>query len=389
MNTSLPAQAEVVIIGGGIVGVSIAYYLVKKGVPNVLLLDRGTMGQGSTAKCVGGIRTPFSTEINIQLSLLSRKVFQGFEAEFGVDPEFHPIGYLFLATNERQRTVLEDNGCLMEALGQKVTLLGPGEIQHRWPFLKVEDLLAGSYSAEDGYAGPHEVLGGFISGAKRLGGMLRQGIGVVGIQVEKGQIKSVETSTGERVKTRIVVNAAGPHASGVAALAGLDLPVRSFRRQIFFTEPFGKLPACFPLTVDMEHGWYMRREGEGLLLAGPRDAESSFNEQVDFAGKEWAATRSVHRVPVLEDAKIARGWGGLYEISPDNHAIIGGFPELERFICANGFSGHGFMHSPATGILVAELIADGKPKTLDLHSLRPQRFREKDLIHEPLTAFRA
>jgi sarcosine oxidase subunit beta len=387
MNSSLPSRAEVVIVGGGIIGVSIAYYLVKMGVPDVLLLERGTMGQGSTAKCVGGIRTQFSTEINIQFSLLSRKVFQGFEAEFGVDPEFHQIGYLFLAANERQRTVLENNACLMEALGQELTLLGPGEIQHRWPFLRVEDLLAGSYSAEDGYAGPYEVLRGFISGAKRLGGLLREGIEVVGIQVEKGQIKSVETSTGERIKTRIVVNAAGPHASGVAALAGLDLPVRSLRRQIFFTEPFGELPASFPLTIDLEHGWYMRREGEGLLLAGPRAAESSCNETVDFAGKEWAAARSIHRVPILEDARIARGWGGLYEISPDNHAIIGGFPELEGFVCANGFSGHGFMHSPAAGILVAELIADGKPKMLDLHPLRPQRFREKDLIHEPLTAF--
>ena len=143
-----------------------------------------------------------------------------------------------------------------------------------------------------------------------------------------------------------------------------------------------------PLTIDLEHGWYMRREGKGFLLAGPQDLESSFNEQVDFEGKEWTAVRTTHRVPVLARAKIVRGWAGLYEISPDNHAIIGAFPELEGFICANGFSGHGFMHSPATGITVAELIAEGKAKTIDIQPLRPQRFRQGYLIQEPLTAFR-
>lgn len=387
MNPPLPDSADVVIIGGGIIGVSVAYYLVKKGVRDVLLLERGIMGEGSTAKCVGGIRTQFSTEINLNFSLLSRRVFDSFQAEFGVDPEFHQIGYLFLATDDQHREVFEANAHLMKGLKLQMELLDPGEIERRWPFLKVDDLLGGAYTAHDGYAGPYEVLKGFISGARRLGAILREGVEVVGIDVERGRIQGVQTSTGERVKTQVVVNASGPYAAKVAALAGLDLPVRPLRRQIFFTDPVENLPPAFPLVIDLEHGWYMRREGEGLLLAGPQDSESSFGEQVDFEGKEWAATRSIHRVPILKRARIARGWAGLYEISPDNHAIIGEFPEVEGFICANGFSGHGFMHSPAAGILVAELIVEGKVKTLDIHPLRPQRFQEGDLIREPLTAF--
>ncbi len=387
MNRSLPDRADVIIIGGGIIGASISYYLVKKGVQNVLLLERGIMGEGATAKCVGGIRTQFSTEINIKFSLLSRKVFDRFQGEFAVDPEFHQIGYLFLAQSEREWRVFEKNAQLMKTLDLEVELLAPQEIQHRWPFLRVDDLVGGSYTAQDGYAGPYEVLKGFIRGARRLGAILREGIEVTGIQVESGQIRAVETSAGERVRTQVVVNASGPYAAKVAALAGLDLPVYPLRRQIFFTDSFEQLPHVFPLIIDLEHGWYMRREGKGLLLAGPQDSESSFNEQVDAAGREWTAAQSLHRVPLLERAAIARGWAGLYEISPDNHAIIGAFPELVGFICANGFSGHGFMHSPAAGILVAELIVEGKAETLDIHSLRPHRFREDDLIFEPLTAF--
>jgi sarcosine oxidase subunit beta len=388
MSQPLPDRADVVIIGGGIVGVSIAYNLAKKSVQHVLLLERGILGEGATAKCVGGIRTQFSTEVNLQFSLLSRKIFAGFQDEFRIDPEFRQIGYLFLAADEARWKVLKANGRLMERLDVEVELLAPEEIQRKWPFLRVDDLVGGSHTPQDGYAGVHEVLQGFIRGARRLGVLLREGVEVVGIQVEAGRIKAVQTSTGERVKTQILVNASGPYAARVAALAGLNLPVKPLRRQIFFTEFFEELPAVFPLIIDLRYGWYVRREGKRLLLSGPQDASSSFNEGVDFEGQEWTAARSVHRVPILERARIAGGWAGLYEISPDNHAIVGSFPELEGFICASGFSGHGFMHSPAVGIVVSELIVGGKVETLDIHPLRPARFREGDPIHEPLTAFR-
>lgn len=387
MKHNLPKQAGVVIIGGGIIGVSIAYYLAKKGVKDVLLLERDMMGEGATGKCAGGIRTQFSTEINVRFSLISRSVFRRFQGEFGVNPEFHQTGYLFLTADELRWRDLQRNAKLLKTLEVEVELLDSKEIQSRWPFLKVDDLVGGSYTAQDGYAGTYEVLNGFISGARRFGAILCEQVEVISIQLKNGHIQAVETSTGVQVETQMVVNAAGPYAASVAALAGLDLPVRPLRRQIFFTDTFGDLPPMFPLVIDLEHGWYMRREGKGLLLAGPQDSASSFNVTVDFEGKEWTAAKSVQRVPILQQARITNGWAGLYDISPDHHAIVGAFPELKGFILANGFSGHGFQHSPAAGMLIAELIVEGKAKTLDLHPLRPQRFREGDLIYESLVAF--
>jgi sarcosine oxidase subunit beta len=383
----LPRSADVVIIGGGIIGASIAYYLAKRGVHKVLLLEKGAMGGGSTGKCVGGIRSQFTTKVNLEFSKLSREVFDGFQGEFGWDPAFRRIGYLFLAAKQRHWTVLRTSAKLTNAMGLPVELLDPREIQCRWPFIREDDLIGGSYAANDGYAGPHEILQGFLSGARKLGVLLREDVEVTRITVRRGRVEGVRTSTGEQVRSRAVVNAAGPYAGSVAALAGLNLPVRPVRRQVFFTDAFGGIQVPFPLVIDLEHGWYVRREGAGVLLAGPQDKENSFNENVDFEGRLWAAQRSVHRIPILEKARIARGWAGLYEISPDHHAIIGEFPEVKGFFCANGFSGHGFQHSPAAGLIVSELVVEGKCTALETHPLRPQRFREGDLIHEPLTAF--
>ena len=386
LGRALPTGADVVIVGGGIIGVSIAYHLAKRGA-KPLLLERKLLGAGSTGKCAGGIRTQFSTEINISLSILSRPAFERFQEDLGVDPEFRRVGYLFLAGTGSHWDLLKANARLIRKKGLRVETLSAWEIGDRWPFLRIDDLAGGSFTADDGYAGPHEVLQGFAKGAKRLGAVLREGVEVTDIKVSRGRVRGVETASGEMIETDTVVNAAGPWAAHVAALAGLRLPVRPLRRQIFFTAPFRDLPDLLPLVIDLQHGWYMRREGEGLLLAGPQDSVSSFNEQVDFESQGWTAERSMRRVPVLERARIVRGWAGLYEISPDNHPIIGEFPQLKGFVCANGFSGHGFQHSPAAGMLVAELIAEGRSATLDLHPLRPHRFREGELILEPLTAF--
>ncbi|MEJ5377806.1 MAG: FAD-binding oxidoreductase [bacterium] len=388
MSRDLPEKADVVVIGGGIIGVSVAYYLGMKGVGEVLLLERGMMGQGSTGKCAGGIRSQFSTDINVRFSLLSRSVFDSFQESFGVDPEFHRVGYLFLASQAAHWAQLKGNARLLESHKVALELLEPGEIAGRWPFLEVADLLGGSYSADDGYAGPYEVLQGFARGARRLGVKLVEGVEVTSIRVSRGRVSGVQTSQGCFVATSWVVNAAGPQAAMVASMAGLDLPVKPYRRQLFFTDPFDDLPGQFPLIIDLGLGWYMRREGRGLLLSGPQDEQSSFNENVDFDSKEWTAERSLHRCPVLEKARIARGWAGLYEVSPDHHAIIGEFPELRGFLCVNGFSGHGFQHSPAAGMVAAEIIAEGRATSIDIYPLRPTRFREGDLIHEPLTAIR-
>ncbi|MBW1764089.1 MAG: FAD-binding oxidoreductase [Deltaproteobacteria bacterium] len=386
---NLPSKSDIIIIGGGIIGVSIAYYLAKRNVTNILLIEKGIMGEGATGKCAGGIRTQFSTVVNVELSKVSINTINGFQAEFGVDPEFQKIGYLFLAANEQQLSVLQRNKALLQSLDLDMDLLDRESLQSQYPFLNTDDLLGGSFTGDDGYAGPYEMLQGFAKNARRLGAVLKEGIEVTGIHHSKGAISGIETSTGQRIDCNVLINAAGPFASQVALMAGLDLPVLPIRRQLFFTDRFNHVPREIPMIIDLEYGWYMRREGDGLLLAGPKDEESSFKQYVDNDAWEWTAERSLHRVPVLEKSRISSSWAGLYSLSPDNHAIIGEFPELKGFICANGFSGHGFMHSPAVGMLVSELVTTGKTETLDIRPLRPTRFREDDLITESLTAFRS
>jgi sarcosine oxidase subunit beta len=383
-----PTKPNVVIIGGGIIGVSIAYHLAKKGVSDVLLLERRSLGSGSTGKCVGGIRIQFSTPIHVAFSALSLKIFETFEREIGVDPDFRRIGYLFLALRREQNAFLRSMARDLQARGYPVAFLSQGEISSRWPFLNTADVVGGSFSPGDGYASPNDVLQGFARKARQMGVSILEGAEVTGIDIGRRHIRGVQTASGEKIHVPMVINAAGPWASAVAKMVGVDLPVRPVRRQIFFTPPFSELPQRLPLVIDLENGWYMRREGPGLLLAGPRDPQPSFREYTDFWGMEWASERSLYRVPALERTRIAGGWAGLYEISPDNHAVIGGFPEVEGFICACGFSGHGFQHAPAAGMLVAELVSAGRTQTLDIHPLRPTRFREGALVREALTAFR-
>jgi len=379
--------ADVVIIGGGVIGVSIAYHLAMKRVGRIILLEKGQLGEGSTSRCVGGIRTQFSTEINILFSLESIKTFERFEEEFGINPEFKRIGYLFLATTELEMGVFKENIKLQRKFGIPVELLNPDEIKARWPYLRVDDILGGTFCPWDGYAGPNEVLSGFVSGAKKAGVRIYEGTEVLGISLSKGKVNGVKTKR-EEISTPIVVNAGGPFASAIGEMAGVKIPVKPLRRQIFITAPFHLTNQAIPLTIDFHKGWYFRQEVDGLLLSGPLDNEPSFNLGIDYEAMAETSENAIYRVPALERARIARGWAGLYEISPDHHAILGKVPEVEGFILANGFSGHGFQHSPAVGKVIAELIVEGKPTTIDISPLSIERFEKGELIIEPMTAFK-
>jgi sarcosine oxidase subunit beta len=379
--------ADVVIIGGGIIGVSIAYHLALKKAGKIVLLEKGQLGEGSTSRCVGGIRTQFSTEINIRFSLESIKVFERFKEEFGVNPEFKRIGYLFLATTEKEMEVFKENIKLQRKFGIPVELLDAQEIKMRWPFLRIDDIIGGTFCNWDGYAGPSEVLSGFVSGAKKAGAKIYEDTEAVGILLEKGKIKGVKTRN-EEISTSILVNAGGPFASSIGEMAGMKIPVKPLRRQVFVTAPFNLIDQTIPLTIDFHRGWYFRQEVDGLLLSGPLDQEPSFNLNIDYEAMAEASENAMFRVPALEKARIARGWAGLYEISPDNHAILGKTPELEGLVLANGFSGHGFQHSPAVGKVISELITEGKATTIDISPLSIERFEKDELILEPLTAFK-
>jgi sarcosine oxidase subunit beta len=379
--------ADVVIVGGGIIGVSIAYHLALKKAGRIILLEKGQLGEGSTSRCVGGIRTQFSTEINILFSLESVKAFERFEEEFGIDPEFKRIGYLFLATTELEIEIFKANVKLQRRLGIPVELLNPDEIKARWPYLRVDDILGGTFCPWDGYAGPNEVLSGFVSGAKRAGVRIYEGAEVVGISMMRAKVQGVKTRL-EEISTPMIINAGGPFASSIGEMAGVEIPVKPLRRQIFITAPFHLTDQTVPLTIDFHRGWYFRQEMSGLLISGPLDGEPSFNLSVDYESMAEASENAMYRVPVLEKARIANGWAGLYEISPDHHAILGKVPDVEGFILANGFSGHGFQHSPAVGKVIAELVTEGKAKTIDIAPLSIERFEKDELIMEPMTAFK-
>jgi len=380
-------SADVVVVGGGVIGLSIAYHLGQRKAGKIVLLEKGQLGEGSTSRCVGGIRTQFSTEINICFSLESMKTFDHFEEEFGVNPEFRRIGYLFMATTKSEMEVFKENIKLQKRFNIPVEFMDTDEIRRQWPYLKMDDILGGTFCSRDGYAGPSEVLSGFAGGAKRAGVKIYEGVEAKEILVDKGKVTGVRTNGGE-IYSPVVVNAGGPYASLVAEMAGLRIPVKPLRRQVFVTAPFHLTDQTIPLTIDFHRGWYFRQEVDGFLLSGPLDREPSFNTNTDYEAMVEASENAIYRVPAMEKAQIARGWAGLYEISPDNHAILGKVPGLEGFILANGFSGHGFQHSPAVGKVISELILEGKAKTIDISSLSIERFERGELILEPMTAFK-
>jgi len=383
----LKKVADIILIGGGIIGLSIAYHLGQKKAGKIVLLEKGQLGEGSTSRCVGGIRTQFSTEINIRFSLESLKTFNQFEEEFGVNPELKKIGYLFLATTEQDVKVFKENILLQKRFGIPVEWLDANEIRRRYPYLKVEDVLGGTFCSWDGYAGPNEVLHGFASGARRAGVKIHEGTEVKEVLIRNGKVTGVRTVKGE-ISSPVVVNAGGPYASLIGEMAGLSIPVKPLRRQVFVTAPFHLTDQVTPLTIDFHRGWYFRRELDGFLLSGPLDREPSFNTQTDYEAMVEASENAIDRVPAFEKARIARGWAGLYEISPDNHAILGKVPQLEGLILANGFSGHGFQHSPAVGKVISELIVNGRATTLDIATLSIERFEKGELLLEPMTAFK-
>ena len=369
-----PRTASVVIIGGGVVGCSIAYQLAHRGVRDVVVLERETVGSGTTSKAAGGIRGQFSTETEIRFSLESLEVLKRFEEEFGIDPGFKQIGYLFLVRDEQDLRGFETRIALQRRMGVDVRVITPKEAQAIVPALRVDDVVGAVWGPGDGLAGPAEVTAGFAKRARELGARIVEGVEVTAIDQSNGKVRGLRTSDGD-IASPLVVNAAGPTAARVGRLAGVRLAVFPRRRHIFFTQPFPELPGPVPLTHDRASGFYFRKEMEQVLLS-PGDVEDIGEDQIvpmDWGKVEETVTKAVHRLPIIERAQIAGGWAGLRPLTPDDHAIIGPAPGVEGFFLAVGFGGHGFQHSPMTGRVVAEWIVDGKP-SMDLSLFDPGRF---------------
>jgi sarcosine oxidase subunit beta len=368
---ALPRTAAIVVVGAGAIGCSIAHQLAKRGQRDVVVLEQDAVGAGTTSKAAGGIRAQFPTETEIAISLECIRVFERFHDEFGVDIGYRKIGYLSLIADEADLRGYEPRIALQRRLGVDVKVITPKEAQAIVPAMQVDDLIAAVWSPGDGMAGPAEVTNAYARRARELGARIVEGVTVTALDPGRGR---VSTSDGE-IEARVIVNAAGPRAARLARMAGVDVAVHPRRRHIFFTEPFPDIPGPTPLTTDRGSGMYFRKEMEQLLLS-PGDVEDvgdDMNVPMDRARQEEAVEKAIHRLPILERARIAGGWAGLRPLTPDDHAIIGWAPGVEGFFLAVGFCGHGFQHSPATGRLVAEWLLDGRP-SMDLSVFDPSRF---------------
>jgi sarcosine oxidase, subunit beta len=381
----MSATADVVIIGGGIVGSSIAYHLAEAGCANVLIVEREEkQGLGSTSKSMGGVRAQFATPINIQMSIYSIDLFSRFEEVTGQTADYRAHGYLFCATAEAHLNYLRENQEKQKAFGLKnAEMVSREDVVKMVPQLIADDVIGGAYCPTDGFVDPYGVMTGFAKRAKELGARVWLDTAVTGVDVENGAVTGVRTTRGE-VSTRNVVNAAGPWAASVAQMAGVELPVTPLRRQIVKTQRCDFLPAKFPMVIDMSTGFHFRREGEAILMAWPDDEETcGFNTAFTHDFLEKILTRAVDRVPQFADLPVnpKQCWAGMYEVSPDHHAIIGPAPGVKGLFFANGFSGHGVMHSPASGRITADLIL-GRQSFVDPAPLGVERFAEGRLLEE-------
>ncbi len=369
--------AEVAIIGGGIMGVSTAYCLAKRGVSDVVVLEKDLLAQASTGLSVGGIRQQFSNPANIRLSQESVRVYERFEDEFGADIKFRQVGYIFLAQEEETWNDFLSGIETQRQHDVPVEVLSPEDIKQRWPYLNVDDLKGGTFGPKDGYADPYLAAMGFANVARKLGVRIEEKTKVTGISISGGRVQGVETAKGS-ISAAAVVNVAGPWGGEVARMAGPDLPVKPYRRQVFMTKSFDAIPKPVPMIIDQDVTFYFRGEEPGIIMGMSNpDEPSSFNLNVDRDFLENVTEAAIRRAPVLEKAEILRGWGGLYTITPDSNPIIGEAPGIEGLFSAIGFSGHGFQQAPAVGRILSQLILDGQTN-FDLKPFAYDRFGKKE-----------
>ena len=379
---TIPKTADVIIIGGGVMGASTAYHLAARGLQNILLLEKEDFfGTGATGRCAGGVRYQFDTEINIRLSLESLPMLERFKEELGQAIDYRKIGYIFLLTNEDDVAVFKRSVDLQNRLGAQTEWLSGDEIRTRLPFMCLKDVIAGSFNPRDGLVDPNSVVMGYISAAQRLGCKALSSTAVTGIQVHSGKIVGVDTP-GQRISAPVVVDATGPWASLTGQMAGIHVPVTPLRRQWLTTTELPELPSDFPFVIDFAQSLYFHPEGPGLLTGMSNPLETyGFDQNVDPDWELVHMDAAIDRFPLLEHAGLASRTAGLYEVTPDAHPIFGKTP-VDGYFIVTGFSGHGFMHGPIAGKLMSEIILTGKATTLDISRLDLARFSEGRLIHE-------
>jgi sarcosine oxidase subunit beta len=383
----MKSAADVVIIGGGCMGTSVAYHLSRRGITDVVLIEREPMlATGSTGRNAGGVRHQFSNAANIRLSIESIGMLEHFGEVVGHPVDFHQDGYLFLLSSAASVDTFRVNVSLQRSLGVDVQWLDPTAAAALVPGLDTRGVIGATFCQGDGIADPNGVTMGFAKAAQASGVTVERDTEVTGIRVAAGRVSAVETTRGT-VETRVVVNAAGPYARRVAALAGIEVPVQPFRRHIFIARPNHeprttnheprrpwRVPDNRVMVIDFESTFYFHREGAGLLFGmGDRSEASTFDTTVQWDFLPQVIDVAVRRLPALAEASISHAWAGLYEMSPDGNPIIGAAPPVEGMFLINGFSGHGFQHSPAAGRILADMIA-GRDPQFDLTPFALGRF---------------
>jgi sarcosine oxidase, subunit beta len=379
--------ADVVIVGGGCLGASVAYHLARRGVTDVVLVEREKLlAAGSTGRNAGGVRHQFSNAANIRLSIESIAFLERFADEVGQPIDFHQDGYLFLLSTPSSVETFRRNVALQRSLGVDVDWLDGAAAARLAPGLDAGGVAAATFCGRDGIADPNGVTMGFAKAAQAAGVSIERDTEVTAIRLESGRVAAVETTRGA-IDTRIVVNAAGPWARRIGRMAGVDVPVDPIRRHIFIAaapsaSERGRGPAsskeCWPasriMVIDFETTFYFHREGAGLLFGmGDPDETPTFDTTVQWDFLPQVIDVAVKRLPALADASISHAWAGLYEVSPDANPLIGPVREVGGFFLINGFSGHGFQHSPAAGRILADVIT-GRDPQFDLTPFALERF---------------
>jgi sarcosine oxidase, subunit beta len=381
---TVKSRYRVVIIGGGVIGTATAFYLAKHGISNVAVLEKDYLSSGSTGRCGGGIRQQWSERMNVRLAIRSVEHFKRFDSEVGFDIEYNQGGYLLLACTDEEVLSFEKNTSMQQEEGLDVELLSREETARIFPFMNLTDVKAAAYCPSDGHANPHLTTFAYARAAQRMGADILIHTSAKRILTENGRITGILTDRGE-IEAEVVVNAAGGYSHEVGRMAGIDLPTESYKHQIFVTEPLEHF--MDPLVISFEKNFYIRQTKSGNFIMGQGDKAELPGHDIT---PTWRFLREMTGkmpgfFPFLSDIRILRHWAGLYNMSPDALPIIDRSCEIEDFYCAIGFSGHGFMLAPAVGEAIAEWIAYGEPRSVDISYLSMDRFeqgysREKNVV---------
>ncbi len=380
-------ECRVLIIGAGIIGCSIAYHLTQLGQEGIITVEKESEpGLGSTTKATGGIRAQFTTEINIRMSLKSMEILERLQNAAGNQSMYKPAGYLFVTADEERFNAMARAVVFQRSLGVSVELLSGDDVRRMAPYIHGDDIVGGSFGRRDGFIDPDSLIN-FLKRASSEAGV-RYLFNSEATRIMLNQAGQFLVAAGkERILADKVVNAAGARAAQIASMLGVELPVEPVRRQIVVSNPCFDIPEQSPMTVDADSGVLIRRFGDRVLIAYANpDEPPGFDESFDPAFVDRIAEPVERRFPLVAAAgyDLGRCRAGLYAVTPDHHAILGEAPEVEGFYLANGFSGHGNMHSPAVGLCMAELISTGRSESLDISPLGPMRFERGEMIHETM-----